>query len=177
MFRDLLRGSGLGIRSVKKVVGSLEDALEDARSPLVSKFGTLFDEERRRRQVLAGVEKLWERVEGLDDYFGFNFPKDKSLVANDPPMLLYALIEADEGPAQGRRLGPLASIIFAETFRRAIYRRRGLVGRRTADWEEQVARWARKAFEDRNGSPNSMRELIATLHADNSDAVLVPEAT
>lgn len=114
--RDLVRSASSGVRRLD----SLLSALADAAPMEFPHRGWLAD-----RAAHGAMLEAWARRPTPPGGYGGVFPPPMSEeqvaeFASNPPLVLFVLIEAAAPPRNGERLGPLGSIIIAETFFRAL---------------------------------------------------------
>lgn len=112
---DLMRSAASGVRKL----ASLRKAFAIAPDTFPQK--PWLTDEAKHRAIL----ETWATRETPPVGYGGLFP-DKirpELVtefADNPPLALFVMIEASQAPWNGERLGPLGSVIIAETFFRAL---------------------------------------------------------
>lgn len=134
---DLLRGVEGGVRRVASLIDRLPPALRQQLGRLADPAG--------RRAAIRG----WAAAgHSLD-------PADLAQIAEDPPLLLFVLLEAAEIEG-GRSLGPLGSVIVAETFTRQLNRSAALF-----EQQETLVDAARQIFGI--SPPYDMPSLITFL--------------
>ena len=114
--RDLTRSAVSGLMKLP----ALARALAAAAPAGFPHRGWLGDEEGHRAALEA-----WVRRETPSGGYGGVFPPplSEAQIASftaDPPLVLFVMIEAALPPWNGERLGPIGSIILAETFFRAL---------------------------------------------------------
>jgi hypothetical protein len=114
--RDLQRSAVSGIRKLS----SLREALDERMDADFPHRAWLTD-----AQAHEAALEAWARRPTPIGGFGGVFPEPMSELqiaefARNPPLVLFALIEATLSPWHGERLGPLGSLILAETFFRAL---------------------------------------------------------
>jgi Animal haem peroxidase len=113
--RDLLRGAVSGVSTLAHLRGRI-GALAPADYP---NRAWLLDAARHRAIVRQWLEDS-SRALGHSGGLG-KMPKALAEAAvNDPPLGLFVLIEASQKPWSGKSLGPLGSMIAAETFFHAL---------------------------------------------------------
>lgn len=173
-FRDFIRGAASNVCSVSEIVASLKDVLEKRKTTKRLVLQDLFDETQRQTLIDRGLQTLSSESDLTATGIPDEWKEGMERIRKDPPLLLYALMEAQEGPSEGRYLGPLTSILFAEVFFRALHRERGYVDDHTAQWEQMSRRWAEKAFESEGGPPQTMTALINAVHRNNPEALVIP---
>lgn len=148
-YRDLLRGSETGLRSVNSILALLPRSVADA-SPLVR--GGVADPTSIVEWLKA--DPSGDDPKAVDDYI--------NCIAADIPILLFVMAEAAqtalpaEGIGPGECLGPVGSIILAEFFFREYWRTYALI---EADEEAQEA--AQRIFGD--AAPETMPALIEEI--------------
>ncbi len=177
-----------------EVIGDREIEQNGERHPLREALEELLDASQRKQIVLAGLNSLIEKAGGeptgslhprkISGKRIFRFDSSGELVnsdqtpaggtqeteldiiANDPPLLLYCICEARE--ARGGRLGPLASVILAETFFGAFDHRQGEQSDVISQWNDDVRKEARKVFPEKvyPRLPASMSDLIRIVKQD-----------
>jgi hypothetical protein len=146
--RDLLRGASIQMRSVSSLIAKIPHELREP-SPI------LRDGAARQRAILdwltAGSVEFSE--------------EDKRTISEDPPLLLFLLLEAAETEG-GERLGILGSIIVAEVVYRALS---------NVSIATETQAWAGIVFGGE--APGTMPDLIGWLtshyHLDGPDAGFV----
>jgi hypothetical protein len=112
---DLLRSAASGVRKLS----SLRRAFALAPDTFPKK--TWLTDEKKHRAIL----EAWATRETPPAGYGGLFPSKirPELIAefiDNPPLGLFVMIEASQPPWNGERLGPLGSVILAETFFRAL---------------------------------------------------------
>ena len=113
--RDLLRGTVSGVSTLARL---RERIAENAPADYPNR-AWLLDAARHRKMVREWLEAS---SHALDPSGGLgNMPKALAEIAvSDPPLGLFVLIEASQKPWSGKSLGPIGSMIAAETFFRAL---------------------------------------------------------
>ncbi|MGB8819042.1 MAG: peroxidase family protein, partial [Rhizobiaceae bacterium] len=112
--RDLIRGARSGVSSL----AHLRARILAAAPADYPNRKWLADAARHRAIVERWLEDSSAQIGGGDGYGKLPKALAQALV-NDPPLGLFILIEASQKPWSGRSLGPLGSLIVAETFFRA----------------------------------------------------------
>ena len=114
VLRDLLRGAEAGLRSADSLIGKLEPG--DLTHPFLAD---------KKVRVARIAEWLKEKSSAADGDPGFD-EKDIETLSNDPPLLFFVLMEAQEVEG-GVRLGPVGSLIVGEIVYGALYKTRSMI--------------------------------------------------
>jgi hypothetical protein len=117
VFRDLLRGEDMGVMRPADFAA----LVQGRESPLagIGCLQNLLDPVLREAVVRQGLTAL--------DTEGLLGPRQIDELAKAPPLLLYLMLEAQDC-ADGRTLGPLGSVLFAEAFRKVFQDGKRTVG-------------------------------------------------
>jgi hypothetical protein len=120
-------GSGLAMRDLIRSAVSGVRRLDSLRNAVVRRAPEAFPHRERLADRTSQEATLaaWARRPTPPGGFGGVFPPPMSndqvaAFAANPPLVLFVMIEAWSAPSHGERLGPLGSIIIAETFFRAL---------------------------------------------------------
>lgn len=156
--RDLQRSA---VSQVRKL-SSLRTAIEESM-PSDFPHRAWFSDTRQHTRMLIDWAQQPVPAQGFGGLFPDAMPRDLLIeFANNPPLVLFILIEAAQAPWNGERLGPLGSVIIAETFFRALDDMTSLCG------SGELAEAERLVFG--HGKPESMPELIVWLDRNTSSA-------
>ena len=143
VLRDLLRGAEAGLRSADSLIQKLDS--QEAAHPFLA------DKAMREARI---AEWLKEKSSAADGDGGFD-EKDIESLSNDPPLLFFVLMEAQEVEA-GVRLGPVGSMIVGEIVYGALYKTRSMI-----EDDPETTALMDDIFD--KGMPNTMPELIDYL--------------
>ena len=119
--------SGLAIRDLRRSavsrirkLSSLRKAIAEAAPDTIPHAAWLTDS-KRHSQILIDWALRPVPPQGFGGLFPSAMPRDLVIeFASNPPLGLFVMIEASQAPWNGQSLGPLGSIIVAETFFRAL---------------------------------------------------------
>ncbi len=114
VLRDLLRGAEAGLRSADSLIDKLDP--KDATDPFLA---------NKEHRVARIAEWLKEKSSAADGDPGFD-DEDIACLSNDPPLLFFVLMEAQEVEG-GVRLGPVGSLIVGEVVYGSLYKTRALI--------------------------------------------------
>ena len=114
VLRDLLRGAEAGLRSADSLIAKLDPA--DRTHPFLADKAV---------RVARIAEWLKEKSSAADGDPGFD-EKDIEILSNDPPLLFFVLMEAQEVES-GIRLGPVGSLIVGEVVYGALYKTKSMI--------------------------------------------------
>ena len=137
VYRDLVRAEEEGLLTPYALAGHLS-AIKGAK----------FDAE-------AYVKDIREKLVGWLSASGFA-PEDIMELAGAPPLTLFILIEAWSGPAEGRKLGPIGSLVLGEVFFRNLGESEDVYEK-----DHHLQQAATTAFG--GAAPSSMTELIKLI--------------
>lgn len=156
--RDLQRSAVSRVRKLS----SLRTAIEESM-PSDFPHRTWFSDSRQHARMLIDWAQQPVPPQGFGGLFPDAIPRNLLIeFAHNPPLVLFILVEAARAPWNGERLGPLGSVILAETFFRALDDMSSLCG------SGELAESERLVFGGR--SPETMPELIVWLDRNTSDA-------
>ena len=111
-----------------------------------------------KKEVALWLDELIKKSDAED---GLDPENDVTAIVEQCPLLIYLIIEAESQDCNGERLGPVASILFAEVFFRALYREGA-----HAEWDDEVRLYAEELFAGTSAPqasgtlPVNMRDLI-----------------
>ena len=141
LFRDLLRNCDAGVCSTEEFCAHLR--------ALTKKRGL-----NGLRKRIATSKEIKAIIKGGINNAALDFSNlplrsgvSVNSVLGKTPLLLFLLCEADFF-TQGRRLGPVGSILYADVFYRALARDVKSVGPRDANWEAVCENAARRLMGD-----------------------------
>ena len=146
---DLLRGAFSGLRSVDSLAKRVAKSLPKE----IGRAGLLHDKEARRDSLLAWLN------ENRQGFGGRNLSDEQiHCLADDPPLLLFTLVEAthDHAGREEKGFGLLGSAIVAETF----YQARDLT-RTQIEEDNEIQALAATLFD--GDVPDTMPKLIESL--------------
>jgi len=147
-YRDMLSAAFAGLWSVPALVERLRDM------PRLGQFfqeSWLADREKREAALSAWLNEAMLPAEPL-------LPADIAALVGDPPLLFFLLFEAWHDPgSQGRRFGPMASVIVAEVIIGALAHERIVADEGRVDLKEIVTRLVAARV------PPDMRNSIAGI--------------
>lgn len=143
VLRDLLRGAEVKLRSADSLIAKLD--AKEVTSPFLA------DKEVRVARIAAWLK---ERSSAADGDGGFD-PEDIKRLSEDPPLLFFVLMEAQEVEA-GKRLGPVGSLVVGETVYGSLYKTKSMI-----EGDPETTALMDDLFAA--GMPGTMPELIGYL--------------
>lgn len=179
IFRDLDRSAKAGLWSLSGLLAKIEGNASAHLELIKRKHRNIFDQDFRKTLVKDALNALG--TDHKEEHY-------IDVLSDNPPLALFTMIETLQRDAAGNvaehgsRLGPIASIIFAEVFFRAINRNdpkyaldsqnlTDSTRNRSIEWERIVRRWSETIFDGIPENRWDMLQLLRVVADENPNAL------